>query len=1226
MIARLGFAQNTPGLVWAKYAGGVAFQSDASSKSVALDKDSNVYVAGSFKGTVDLDPSENGISNIESAGFGDLFIAKYTKDGVFVWGKRIGGEQKDEANDIHLDASGNVYVTGYFEDTVDFDPGVRVANLYSDYNQIYIYRSAFVLKLDADGNHVWAHKIGHERTANSGATTTVYGYSIATDSKNNVLVAGNFNGDVDFDPSDETRRIVSNTSSSAVLNGFVAKYDASGGFVWAKSLGSSNGATVSGLAVNSLGEIIVTGNFRDSTDFDPDSNATSKLTSTSQFSYDVYVWSLSANGIYRWAKGFGGTEDDFSSAIALDNQDNIYTTGNFRGDIHFDPSPNSDSISSVQNSGDVFVSKLTSGGEYVWAKSFGGWNTDAAYDIAVDSKQQVYTMGYFIDSVDFDPGPNKALLGGYKAVFVSQLNENGDYLNAYQIDNNGTFLSNSGGLAVDNAGNVVVTHDLIDVTDMDPTVCVFNLSNTIGTGGFFLQKVNPKTIPSCLSIVSVTIQPKSMAVCSGKIATFSVIASGSNLVYQWQKLNAATGAYSDLAVSNDYLGAKSSVLTINTKSGLVNGTYRCKIGLNLFSDNAILTFSPAPSVPTILTQNQEACSGTQMLQVQGFDQYKWSLANAVAPDTLKIVSQNISQQGQFPVVQTSVSNYKTGTSKLYLITRNTAGCSRLDSTKISYYPNEKASLSNGAVVGDSVLLKAIPIMRGNTSYSGTWSIVQGEASIRNRNANSTYAKLFVLGEYKFIYTSSNSCKTIDTITVFRTNSSVVIKINAGRDLTTCTDTATLAATAVPQGYVGVWRSGNPKVKFSDSTKVNSKVSGLVIGRNELFWLAKSGNEVRGRDTVFLTSIAGPSSSIPNYQRVCPSNPTISLLLKNNETISFTSTKNARMVKSTIGIDRYEVFNLARFPNNNVFSWTLNNGVCTKTGQLTIFLSDTVLIENKPVSGIAGDTIKVKVSDVSVNSLFSKTEWYDSLIVEEIAGTKSGVVLKKYTVGDTMVHFVTNRKLISKETYLYRLRNSCGIISDTASLIVNTTNEPPEKKSITIAPVEGQKIYTFKFNFIDLDRNRYLDTIYLLNAPEGVRAKISYPDSLSVIFEIDLSNVVSSSEVQSVQFRLADTGSEVGSLIFLIPAIIFDLIVYNALSPNGDGQNDVFQIDGITLEKYRDNKVEIFNRWGDRVYKASGYNNNEVAFDGDNLPDGTYYYIINVGEKRKLYKGFLILKR
>ena len=85
-------------------------------------------------------------------------------------------------------------------------------------------------------------------------------------------------------------------------------------------------------------------------------------------------------------------------------------------------------------------------------------------------------------------------------------------------------------------------------------------------------------------------------------------------------------------------------------------------------------------------------------------------------------------------------------------------------------------------------------------------------------------------------------------------------------------------------------------------------------------------------------------------------------------------------------------------------------------------------------------------------------------------------------------------------------------------------------------------------------------------------------------------------------------------------------IYNALSPNGDDINEVFQIDGI--EQFPNNKVQIFNRWGNMVYQMAGYKNEwsgNWGPQGELLPDGTYFYLIDTGEG-ELFSGYLEIKR
>jgi hypothetical protein len=97
---------------------------------IAVDANGSVYTTGDFADTVDFDPGV-GTANLTSAGGSDIFISKLDSNGDFAWAKRIGGTGADVGRRIAVDTALNVYTTGTFEGTVDFDPGIGTANLTS---------------------------------------------------------------------------------------------------------------------------------------------------------------------------------------------------------------------------------------------------------------------------------------------------------------------------------------------------------------------------------------------------------------------------------------------------------------------------------------------------------------------------------------------------------------------------------------------------------------------------------------------------------------------------------------------------------------------------------------------------------------------------------------------------------------------------------------------------------------------------------------------------------------------------------------------------------------------------------------------------------------------------------------------------------------------------------------------------------------------------------------
>ena len=159
LLAALGAEAQDGDFIWARAMGGSI---NDFGYSIAVDITGNVYTTGHFYGTADFDPGP-GTFNLSAAVEGappygsDIFVSKLDSDGNFIWAKRMGGsaEEWEEGNDIIVDVTGNVYITGVFYGTADFDPGPGTFNLTSAG-----YRDTFVSKLDSAGDFVWAKRIG----------------------------------------------------------------------------------------------------------------------------------------------------------------------------------------------------------------------------------------------------------------------------------------------------------------------------------------------------------------------------------------------------------------------------------------------------------------------------------------------------------------------------------------------------------------------------------------------------------------------------------------------------------------------------------------------------------------------------------------------------------------------------------------------------------------------------------------------------------------------------------------------------------------------------------------------------------------------------------------------------------------------------------------------------------------------------------------------------------
>jgi hypothetical protein len=269
------------------------------------------------------------------------------------WAKQLGGTSVDYGLSNAVDASGNVYTTGNFNGTADFDPGAGTYNLTP---ASAVNDDIFISKLDASGNFVWAKRLGGTSIDNVA--------SISVDASGYVYTTGNFKGTVDFDPGAGTYNLSSASAGNDDI--FISKLDTSGNFVWAKQLGGTSSDVGQSITVDPAGsgDVYTTGSFYGTADFDPGAG-TYNLTSTG--GSDIFISKLDATGNFVWAKQMGGNGTATGTSIAIDpaGSGDIYTTGVFDGTADFDPGAGTYSLT-YAGGFDIFISKLDASGNFVW--------------------------------------------------------------------------------------------------------------------------------------------------------------------------------------------------------------------------------------------------------------------------------------------------------------------------------------------------------------------------------------------------------------------------------------------------------------------------------------------------------------------------------------------------------------------------------------------------------------------------------------------------------------------------------------------------------------------------------------------------------------------------------------------------------------------------------------------------------------------------------------------
>jgi len=488
ITASPGAAAEDDDLIWARGMGGIAGNV---ARGIAVDEFGNVFTTGVFQLTADFDPGP-GTLNLTASGGLEVFVSKLDMNGNALWARAMGGPGSDRGIAIAVDDSGNVFTTGHFEGTADFDPGIGEFNLTSEGDF-----DVFVSKLDENGDFVWARSIG--------GIGEDFGEAIATDELGNVYIAGFFNDTVDFDPGPG----VFNLTSEGGADLFILKLDANGEFMWARAIGGPFTDLAKGIAVDGFGNVHVTGYFEDTVDFDPGPGI-SELTAVA--ARDIFVLKLDTNGDFVWARAMGGLANNEAWAIAVDGAGNVYTTGSFGGTVEFDPGAGTFELTAV-GTGDIFVSKLDTNGDLVWARAMGGSDFDRGNSIALDGEGNIYTTGRFQGLADFDPGVDTFELSasGFSDVFVSKLDENGIFVWARAMGGSGENIGYS--IAVDEAGRSYVAGSFEETADFDPGPSTFELVSE-GMSDIFVTKLGKsvEVIVSGAILDATTLLPVTCAV------------------------------------------------------------------------------------------------------------------------------------------------------------------------------------------------------------------------------------------------------------------------------------------------------------------------------------------------------------------------------------------------------------------------------------------------------------------------------------------------------------------------------------------------------------------------------------------------------------------------------------------------------------------------------------------------------------------------------------------
>lgn len=434
-------------------------------------------------------------------------ISVNSQSPTFDWAKSIGGPNEDHSNSIAVDDYGNVYTSGTFIGIADFDPSAGVFNLSTSSGN----QEKYISKLDAAGNFVWALKalggivkidpfnnviLFNEdsiiKLSPSGniifrrkaiLTPSVSGSSrrdYAIDASGNIYIVGRFSGVVDFNDG-----LGVDTLRSPSVSGYVLKLDNSCNFIWVKAIngmydtsyppfgfGTAANETIT---TNSSRNIFITGEFKQTVDFDPSVAIHSLSTFTTSFPPPArkFALKLDSLGNFVWVKDIGDLMNYYYIYSTITDGGSFYVTGH-------------DGV------GKAILSKLDPNGNTVWSHNLSGGGSFGK-SVKTDMNSDVYLIGNFSGNCNFNPGGVVIInsVGSYDG-FIAKYDSNGNYILAETFGGSG--YASISETDMDGLGNIYITGDHSGTSDFNPSISTYTLTSVAGSVDAFVLKLGNTVI------------------------------------------------------------------------------------------------------------------------------------------------------------------------------------------------------------------------------------------------------------------------------------------------------------------------------------------------------------------------------------------------------------------------------------------------------------------------------------------------------------------------------------------------------------------------------------------------------------------------------------------------------------------------------------------------------------------------------------------------------------
>ncbi|MEM6261802.1 MAG: T9SS type A sorting domain-containing protein [Bacteroidota bacterium] len=340
-------------LVWAKHLLTARDRSASQSatllsiRSIEIDVNGDLIVGGAYWDSVWFAPN---VLEVSQTALRDMFLAKYDgENGDLIWVKTFGAAADQEIRGVYPDAQGNIYTTGYFFGSPDFDPGVGTTTFTSAGGG-----DIFLAKYNSNGELLWAHGFG---SADNVLVRPEGGNDLGVDAAGNAYITGVFYGSIDFDPGPGTMMLAPDQAS---VDHFTAKYTPNGELEWVFSLRRASYEVGKSISVQDDGSFFLGGDFSSTSlgmDLDPDPIDSAMVFSLSG-TRDIFFAKYTTDMDFLYGQSFRGLEED--ELLAIDgNGDELAAGGLFFRTILFDPTMGDLRFS--KGNADIFFFRMGSG-------------------------------------------------------------------------------------------------------------------------------------------------------------------------------------------------------------------------------------------------------------------------------------------------------------------------------------------------------------------------------------------------------------------------------------------------------------------------------------------------------------------------------------------------------------------------------------------------------------------------------------------------------------------------------------------------------------------------------------------------------------------------------------------------------------------------------------------------------------------------------------------------